>query len=98
MFWAYLLRCSDGSFYAGHTDDLEQRMTTHASGACGGYTCKRLPVALAWSQEFASREEALGAERRIKGWSRAKKAALVDGDWHRVSAPSRRRAGRPKFE
>ena len=84
-FHAYLLRCNDGSYYAGHTDDLELRIAQHETGALGGYTAKRLPVTFVWSQEFVIRDEAFAAERRIKGWSRAKKEALIAGDWERVS-------------
>lgn len=84
-FFAYMLRCTDGSYYAGHTDDLAHRLGQHQSGECGGYTAKRLPVKLAWSQEFLTREEALAAELQIKGWSRAKKEALMAGDWGKVS-------------
>ncbi|GAA5046938.1 hypothetical protein GCM10023208_02840 [Erythrobacter westpacificensis] len=51
-FHAYLLRCYDGSYYAGHSDNLEFRMAQHASGALGGYTAQRLPVALVWSESF----------------------------------------------
>jgi predicted GIY-YIG superfamily endonuclease len=83
-FFAYLLRCSDASYYAGHTDDLELRIGQHQAGACGGYTAKRLPVKLVWSQAFATREEALTAERQIKGWGRAKKEALMAGDWKMI--------------
>jgi len=88
-FYAYLLRCSDGSYYAGHTDDLEHRMSQHASGACGGYTAKRRPVDLVWSEDFPSREDAFWVERQIKGWSRAKKEALIAGDWDLISRLSR---------
>jgi predicted GIY-YIG superfamily endonuclease len=84
-FWVYPLRCADGSYYAGHTDDLDKRIGEHVSGACGGYTATRLPVQLVFSQECATRIEALGFERQIKGWSRAKKEALVRGDWGEVS-------------
>jgi putative endonuclease len=83
-FAAYLLRCADGSYYAGHTDDLHCRLGLHQSGECGGYTASRRPVELVWSQDFVTREEALAAERQIKGWSRAKKEALMAGDWGRV--------------
>jgi predicted GIY-YIG superfamily endonuclease len=83
-FAAYLLCCADGSYYAGHTDDLGRRIAQHQSGECGGYTAARLPVARVWSQEFATREEALAAELQIKGWSRAKKEALIAGDWVRI--------------
>ncbi|MFW5633813.1 MAG: GIY-YIG nuclease family protein [Erythrobacter sp.] len=92
-FHAYLLRCNDGSYYAGHTDDLEARIAQHRSGALGGYTAKRLPVALVWSEAFATRDDAFAAERRIKGWSRAKKEALIAGDWNRISYLARNRQG-----
>ena len=80
-FYIYILSCSDGSYYTGHTDNLEKRMAEHQSGKCDGYTSTRLPVQLQWSQEFTTREEALGAEQQIKGWSRKKKAAMMRGDW-----------------
>ena len=92
-FYAYLLRCNDGSYYAGHTDNLDQRMAQHHSGALGGYTAKRLPVTLVCSETFLTRDEAFGAERRIKGWSRAKKEALLAEDWERVSELARNRQG-----
>mgnify|MGYP000873693802 FL=1 len=83
-FFAYLLRCSDASYYAGHTDDLARRIGQHQAGECTGYTATRRPVSLVWSQAFSTREEALAAERRIKGWSRAKKDALIAGDWKQI--------------
>lgn len=83
-FFAYLLRSSDASYYAGHTDDLTLRMAQHQVGECGGYAATRLPVTLVWSQAFSTREEGLAAERQIKGWGRAKKEALIAGDWKRV--------------
>jgi predicted GIY-YIG superfamily endonuclease len=76
-----MLRCADGSYYIGHTDDVERRMGMHNEGTMAGYTATRRPLRLVWSQDFATREEALAAERRIKGWSRAKKEALIRGDW-----------------
>ena len=90
-FYAYLLHCNDGSYYAGHTDDIDQRIAQHQSGALGGYTAKRLPVKLVWSDSFATREEAFAAERQIKGWSRAKKEALIVSDWELISHLSRKR-------
>jgi predicted GIY-YIG superfamily endonuclease len=84
-FWVYLLRCGDGSFYAGHTDDLEARIAAHICGKGCDYTARRQPVSFAWTQDFPSRLEALAAERQIKGWSRAKKEAMIAGDWGRVS-------------
>ena len=90
-FWTYILRCCDGSYYVGHTDALEQRIGQHQTGQIPGYTHKRRPVTLVWSQDFASRIEALEAERRTKGWSRAKKEALIAGDWERLSLLARNR-------
>jgi predicted GIY-YIG superfamily endonuclease len=92
-FWAYMLHCADRSFYVGHTDDLERRIGTHVTGAIEGYTSTRLPVILVWSQDFGTRREALEAERRIKGWSRAKKLALIREDWPLISQLARNRQG-----
>ena len=83
-FYAYMLRCSDGSYYIGHTDALERRIAQHQHGELPGYTHTRRPVTLMWSQDFPSRIEALEAERQVKGWSRAKKEALAAGDWEAV--------------
>ena len=84
-FWAYMLHCRGGAYYTGHTDNLERRVAEHRSGAVEGFTSDKLPVELVWWEQFATRLEALEAERKIKGWSRAKKMALIRGDWDRVS-------------
>lgn len=83
-FWTYILRCADASYYVGHTDDLEQRLSDHERGGISVYTRKRRPVTLVWCDTFESRIEALAAERQIKGWSRAKKEALIKGNWTRL--------------
>ncbi len=92
-FWTYMLRCADGHYYVGHTDNLEQRVAQHQSGWVKGYTYKRRPVTLVWSQYFLTREEAKQAERQVKGWSRAKKEALIAGDWALVSALAKSKVG-----
>ena len=74
-----MLRCTDGSYYVGHTDDLEMRVAQHDEGQGCGYTSRRRPVKLVWHQEFETRVEALEMERKVKGWNRAKKEALIDG-------------------
>ena len=90
VFYVYILRCADGSYYTGHTDDIEARMHLHVTGAIKScYTASRLPVEMVFLQEFATREEALSAELRIKGWSRAKKEAMMRADWGEVSRLSR---------
>jgi tRNA/rRNA methyltransferase len=84
-FWTYILRCSNGIYYTGHTDDIDRRIAEHRSGAIKGYTFDKRPVEFMWAEEFPSRAEALEAELRVKGWSRAKKEALIAGDWKRLS-------------
>jgi predicted GIY-YIG superfamily endonuclease len=85
-FYTYLLRCNDASYYAGHTDDLEARLVLHNSGVVRGYTQARRPLQLVWFATFPTRDEAFQAERQIKGWSRAKKEALIARDWGRIQA------------
>ncbi len=95
MFWVYILRCADGSYYTGHTDDIDRRMAQHQAGECCGYTASRLPVQCIWSQETNTREEALAAERQINGWSRKKKEAMMRGDWEEVSRLARSKSAHP---
>ncbi|WP_427968517.1 Mov34/MPN/PAD-1 family protein [Altererythrobacter sp.] len=92
-FWAYILHCRGGVFYTGHTDDLELRVAQHQSCSVPGFTSKYLPVELVWSQEFSARDEALEAERQIKGWSRKKKLALIRGDWEAIARLARSKSG-----
>jgi putative endonuclease len=85
-FYVYILKCVDSSYYTGHTDDLEKRLAEHSSGAIHTcYTYKRRPVQLVFNQSFSSREEALAAEHQLKGWNRAKKEAMMQGNWAEVS-------------
>jgi|KBSSwiStaDraftv2_1062776.scaffolds.fasta_scaffold37156_6 tRNA/rRNA methyltransferase len=89
-FFTYILRCADQTYYTGHTDDLDRQIAQHVDGTLGGYTHDRRPVELVWVEEFPTRTEALEAERKIKGWSRAKKEALIRRDWAAVQRLARR--------
>ncbi len=92
MFWVYILRCVDGSFYTGHTDNIEPRLAQHDQGENPGcYTAKRLPVQLVYLSCCSTRQEALASEQQIKGWSRAKKMALIWHDWNALSCLARNR-------
>ncbi len=91
-FWVYMLQCADDSYYVGHTENLDIRIRQHNSRQVGGYTASRLPVKLVFSQDHPTREDALSAERRIKGWSRAKKEALIRGDWAEISRLAKSRS------
>jgi putative endonuclease len=88
----YILLCADRSFYVGTTRvALEERIAEHDSGHFGGYTATRRPVRLVFAQYFETIADAIAAERRVKGWSRAKKEALIAGGWDRLSKLARRR-------
>ena len=80
-YYVYLLRCSDGSYYFGHTNDLEHRLAAHERGAIEGYTLSRRPVELVFGDQSSTRQGASHRERQIKGWSRARKEASIKGDW-----------------
>jgi putative endonuclease len=98
--FVYMLLCRDGSYYVGSAtgEDLAPRIAQHQSGAFGGYTFSRRPVQLVWSDYFTQITDAIATERKIKGWSRAKKEALINKDWSKIVGLSKRRAGRPRGE
>ena len=84
-FFVYILKCNDGSYYTGHTDNMEARLSAHQQGLCSGYTSKRRPVELVYVDTCGSRAEAIINERKIKGWTKAKKEALIRGDWEEIT-------------
>ena len=89
--YVYILRCADGSYYCGSArQGLERRVAEHNSGVLGGYTSTRRPVVLVYSEWFQRITDAIAAERQIKGWSRAKKEALIRRDLRALPALSRR--------
>ena len=92
--YLYILRCADGSYYTGTTrSSLEKRVAEHNSATYDGYTAQRRPVTLVYSQWFDRITDAIAAERQVKGWSRAKKEALMRGDFGRLVELSKRRRG-----
>lgn len=93
-FFLYILKCADGSYYTGHTDDLESRVAAHQQGLLGGYTHSRRPVEVVFTEESTDRADALERERQIKRWSRAKKDALIRRDWRALQELSRSRTRR----
>jgi putative endonuclease len=96
--FVYMLQCADGSYYVGsaRSDDLGGRIAEHEAGKHRGYTYTRRPVHLVWSERFDRITDAIATERQIKGWNRAKKEALVRGDWGELKRLARRRAGKRK--
>jgi predicted GIY-YIG superfamily endonuclease len=93
-FYVYVLRCSDGTYYTGHTDDPDNRMAQHGRGEGSKYTAKRRPLELIWMADFQTRSEAFELERRLHGWSRAKKEALMRGDFEALPGLSLNRNAR----
>jgi len=93
-FLVYILECADGSYYVGHTDNLEKRLAEHEQNTFKCYTSYRLPVKLVFCSEFSSRDDAFARERQIKGWSRRKKQALIAGNWTELVKYSR---GKPPY-
>lgn len=80
-FYMYILKCFDGFYYVGHTDDIEKRIAMHNEGKASNFTQRRRPVEVVFLQDFATRAEAIDMEQRVKGWSRKKKEALIEKNW-----------------
>jgi putative endonuclease len=89
MYFVYIVQCSDGYYYTGVTNNLERRLNEHNSGLVYGFTSKRLPVQLVYSQCFQFIEEAILSEKKLKGWSRKKKEALIKGDFENLKLLSK---------
>ncbi len=91
-----MLRCADDSFYVGSATggDLSKRIAQHETGAFPGYTYSRRPIRLVCSEHFERIIDAIAAERQIKGWSRKKREALIEGDREKIKQHAKRRAGR----
>jgi putative endonuclease len=100
MAYAYMLRCADGSYYVGSTTDLERRLWEHNEGLGPRYTRRpgRLPVVLAWSHEYDSIADAFAFEKQLQGWSRAKREALIAGDYEALPALAKKDFTKPRSE
>jgi putative endonuclease len=84
-YYVYILLCSDQFYYTGITNDLERRMHEHHTGfnlKC--YTYDRRPVELVFIEIFNSPQEAIEFEKKIKGWSRKKKQAIINNNWEKL--------------
>lgn len=91
--FVYILKCADGSYYTGSArGDLDRRIGQHQSGELAVYTSTRRPIELVWSLSFQRITDAVLMERQIKGWSRAKKEALIRGDFEALPILSKRYA------
>jgi predicted GIY-YIG superfamily endonuclease len=77
VYYVYVLRCADGTFYTGSTRDVEAREAAHNRGRGARYTRGRRPVAVVYTKGFRSRGKALSREYALKQLTRAEKAALI---------------------
>lgn len=85
----YILECADGCFYTGSTQNIEARLFQHQNGEGAKFTASRLPVKLVYQEEYERIDEAFSREKQIQGWSRAKKLALIHGDFDQLPALSK---------
>ncbi|WP_262850589.1 GIY-YIG nuclease family protein [Mumia quercus] len=96
MPWTYILQCADGSYYVGSTNDLDARVHQHQNGIGASYTKRRRPVELVYAAEFDTVVEAYAWEKRVQGWSRAKREALIRGDYEALHGLAKKRWRRRK--
>ena len=91
-YFVYILLCSDGSYYVGHTDNIDLRIQRHIEGRGATWTAKRIPVNLVYQESYPDLKSAVRRETQIKKWSRAKKEALIAGDLNKLKILSRARS------
>ena len=83
QYFVYILLCNDGSYYTGITNDLERRIFEHENGKdTNSYTFTRRPLKIVFHQDFPDPVQAIAFEKQVKRWSRKKKEAIINGDWH----------------
>jgi len=94
MYYVYIVECRDGKYYVGFTNNPERRLNEHNSGKNKtAFTYPRRPVVLVYCEVFNDVHQAIEWEKQLKGWSRAKKKAVIDGDWHLLPELARNRQG-----
>lgn len=87
MFYVYILKCSDNSFYTGVTNHPKRRFSEHCEGLNPkSYTFRRRPLKMVYCEMFADINQAIDWEKQIKGWSRKKKIALINDKWEELPA------------
>ena len=89
-YYVYIVRCKDGSYYTGVTNDIERRINEHNSDDSAiSYTSTRRPVELVFFEEFNDIMQAIELEKQIKGWSRKKKEAFISQNWDELKLLSK---------
>ena len=93
--FVYMVKCADEKYYIGshRGSDLAVRISEHNLGLnLKAYTFRRRPVELVWSEQFLRYDEMISVERQLKGWGRAKKEALIEGDYSHLQFLSKRKS------
>ena len=88
--YVYIVECSDGSYYTGVTNNADKRLIEHNEGIDkNSYTYSRRPVKMVFAERFIDPIQAIAFEKQLKGWSRKKKRAIIDGQWELLPALSK---------
>jgi putative endonuclease len=82
--YIYILKCANGEYYTGSTNDLDRRMEQHRIGEGANFTRKHWPCQLVYCEEYHRVQDAFYREKQIQKWSRKKKEALINGDFNRL--------------
>lgn len=98
MPWMYILECADGSYYVGSTKDLDRRIAEHQEGLGAKYTSRRLPVKLVYGEEYDRVADAYYREKQVQGWTRAKREALIKGEYETLPALAKKKFIKPVVE
>ena len=91
-YFVYILRCSDNTYYTGITSNLDKRLFEHTNGKQrDSYTYSRRPVSLEYYAAFTNPNQAIDTEKQIKKWARAKKEALIKGEFEKLPNLAKKR-------
>ena len=92
LYYVFILKCSDETFYTGITSNLDKRMIEHNTGKHKhSYTFNRRPLTLEFYAEFTNVNIAIGNERQFKKWSKAKKQALINVEFEKLPNLSKKK-------
>jgi len=78
MHYVYIVKCADGTYYTGYTNDLKRRIKQHNAGEGAKYTKGRRPVELVHSEQFETKSEAMKREYKIKQLKRQRKTEIIN--------------------
>ncbi|MFD1161798.1 GIY-YIG nuclease family protein [Hwangdonia seohaensis] len=96
IYYVYILKCSDNTYYTGITSNLTKRIAEHKSGKYNdSYTFERRPIHLEFYAEFTNIDLAIATEKQIKKWSRAKKEALINNDFDKLPNLAKKKFNKP---